>query len=55
MTFDPTHHDRNDEIEEAQEAKEEAKDADPKTDDPSYMPNIIPQTGDGDGDESKDK
>lgn len=52
MTFDPTHHDRNDEVEEAQEDKEKA---DPDVEDPAYMPNIIPQTGDDDGDEGKDK
>lgn len=34
----------NDEIDEAQEAKEKA---DPAVNDPVFMPNIIPQEGDG--------
>lgn len=34
----------NKEVDEANEAKEAA---DPAVDDPSYMPSIVPQTGDG--------
>lgn len=55
MTFDPTHHDENKEVEEAQENKEKA---DPDVEDPAYMPNIEPQTGDsedGDKDKGEDK
>ena len=36
----------NEEVEEAQEAKEKA---DPTVNDPKYMPNIIPQTGEDGG------
>ena len=40
MTVDPTRHQRFDEKEEADEAKEKA---DPAVEDPAFMPNIIPQ------------
>jgi len=51
MTVDPTRHQRFDEKEEADEAKEKA---DPAVEDPAFMPNIIPQKGEGEnGDEDK--
>lgn len=40
----------NEEVDEAQEAKEKA---DPTVNDPMYMPNIIPQTGEDGGKASK--
>lgn len=40
----------NDQLDEAEEAKEKA---DPAVDDPAYMPNIIPQTGESDEEEQK--
>lgn len=52
MTFDPTHHDENKELEEAQENKEQA---DPDVEDPAYMPNIEPQTGDSEDGDNKEE
>lgn len=43
MTLDKTRHEKNEEVEAADEAKENAE-----HDDPQFMPNIVPQTGDDD-------